>query len=72
MVDVNVPGVSSPGGAASGGGGEGDPTTGSKKTRRPYEAPAIEETSEFETLALNCTGLVNEQTCYQTYAYHNS
>ena len=42
------------------------------KPRRPYEAPAIEETSAFETLALNCTGLVNETTCYQTYSYHNS
>ena len=42
------------------------------RARRPYEPPAIEETSAFETLALNCTGLVNEQTCYQTYAYHNS
>jgi hypothetical protein len=69
MADVNVPGASSPVGAPPGGGG--DPT-GAKKARRPYEPPAIEETSEFETLALNCTGLVNEQTCYQTYAYHNS
>jgi hypothetical protein len=24
--------------------------------RRPYEAPAIEETSDFETLALACAG----------------
>lgn len=40
--------------------------------RRPYEPPAIEETSEFETLALSCTGLVNEQTCTYTYNYHNS
>jgi hypothetical protein len=26
----------------------------SKPRRRPYEAPAIEETAEFETLALTC------------------
>ena len=25
-----------------------------QKTRRPYEAPRIEETAEFETLALSC------------------
>jgi len=45
------------------------------RARRPYEAPAIEESSAFETLALSCTGLVNEQTCYNYGSgegYHNS
>ena len=42
------------------------------RPRRPYEPPAIEETSEFETLALNCTGLVNEVACYQQGTYTNS
>lgn len=40
--------------------------------RRPYEPPAIEETSEFETLALNCTGLVNEVACYGAGTYTTS
>jgi hypothetical protein len=33
--------------------------------RLPYEAPAVEETSEFETLALDCGHLPNseEDTC---------
>jgi len=65
---VNVPGAGSAGAASPG----AEATAGVEKARRPYERPAIEETSEFETLALNCTGLVNEQTCYQSYAYHNS
>lgn len=46
--------------------------SGPARARRAYEPPAIEETSAFETLALNCTGLVNESTCYQSYSYHNS
>jgi hypothetical protein len=29
-------------------------TPGAAGARRPYEPPAIEETSEFETLALTC------------------
>ena len=40
--------------------------------RRPYEPPAIEETSDFETLALSCTGLVNEVACYGMGTYTNS
>jgi hypothetical protein len=41
--------------------------------RRPYEPPAIEETSEFETLALNCTGLANADVCgYLGGTYTNS
>jgi hypothetical protein len=34
-------------------------------TRRPYAAPAIEETSEFETLALTCA--VAQQQCGPGY-----
>lgn len=30
------------------------PTSEHEQARLPYEPPAIEETSEFETLALNC------------------
>ena len=33
-----------------------DHTTEAPAVRRPYEPPAIEETSEFETLALTCAG----------------
>ena len=66
MADVNAPKGSIAPELAS----EGAP--GPARGRRAYEPPAIEETSAFETLALNCTGLVNESTCYQTYSYHNS
>ena len=66
MADVNAPkGSIAPESAPE---GASAPT----RARRVYEPPAIEETSAFETLALNCTGLVNESTCYQTYSYHNS
>jgi hypothetical protein len=33
----------------------------SADTRREYEPPAIEETSAFETLALNCTHNASSQ-----------
>ena len=42
------------------------------RARRPYEPPAIEETSAFETLALSCSGLANEVACYGTGSYQNS
>ena len=45
---------------------------GTTRARRPYEPPAIEETSAFETLALSCTGLANEVACYGTGSYQNS
>jgi hypothetical protein len=35
---------------------------GDDPPRRPYEPPAIEETSDFETLALSC-GLANPDAC---------
>ncbi len=44
--------------------GEGAP-------RRPYEPPAIEESSEFETLALTC-GKVGGLTCYYGGGYRFS
>lgn len=58
-----MPNVSSP-----------EPASTSEKDapRRPYEPPAIEETSEFETLALSCTGLVNEIACYGSGTYTTS
>ena len=69
MADVNAPKGSIARELA-----QADPeaASGPTRARRPYEPPAIEESSAFETLALNCTGLVNEQQCYQTYSYHNS
>ena len=42
------------------------------RARRPYEPPANEETSAFETLALSCSGLANEVACYGTGSYQNS
>jgi hypothetical protein len=36
--------------------------------RRPYTSPAIEETSEFETLALTCA--VAQGGCGDPYATH--
>jgi hypothetical protein len=36
--------------------------------RRPYTSPAIEETSEFETLALTCA--VAQGGCGDPYAAH--
>jgi hypothetical protein len=48
------------------------PALQAEAPRRPYEPPAIEETSEFETLALSCTGLVNEVACYQQGTYTTS
>lgn len=44
------------------------------RPRRPYEAPAIEESSAFETLALSCTALANAVACYNYGAggYTNS
>jgi hypothetical protein len=41
------------------------PALATDASRRPYEPPAIEETSEFETLALNC-GLATEGACYDS------
>lgn len=58
-----MPNVSSP---------ESAPAIEKDAPRRPYEPPAIEETSEFETLALSCTGLVNDIACYGTGSYTNS
>jgi hypothetical protein len=41
------------------------PTEGTPPARRPYEPPAIEETSQFETLALACAQ--NAQNCGNYY-----
>ncbi len=46
----------------------GDTPPTAQPKRKPYEAPAIEETSEFETLSLAC-GKQNPVLCYGlTYA----
>jgi len=40
-----------------------DVPAGAPRVRRPYEPPAIEESSEFETLSLAC-GKGNPGACY--------
>lgn len=42
------------------------PSSAAPQPRRPYEPPAIEETSQFETLALAC--VQNAQNCGNYYA----
>ena len=66
MADVNAPKGSIDREAAP------EAASGPTRARRPYEPPAIEETSAFETLALSCTGLANEVACYQLGTYQNS
>lgn len=48
-----------------------DPVPGERPRRRPYQAPAIEESSEFETLALAC-GLTAGPSCIRGGGLQNS
>ena len=56
---------------APAGGGRAERGEPASEPRRPYEPPAIEQSSDFETLALSC-GQVGGLDCYYGGGYKTS
>lgn len=47
-----------------------DAKQGVAERRRPYEPPAVEDTVQFETLALTCGKIMPDDTCaYRSSGY---